>query len=78
VNSDPAYAEATAGQVGERRGKSEEQGGRRKGIGDYAVPTSSASSGFLEQFAKAASGFITIDLTRRHVEHQFFPFGAVR
>src|SRR6266550_454207 len=39
---------------------------------------SSASSEFLEQFAKPASGFITIDLACRHVDHQFFPFGAIR
>ena len=34
---------------------------------------SSASSGFLEQFAKSASSLITINFTRRHVDNELFP-----
>jgi hypothetical protein len=35
--------------------------------------TNSASSGFLEQFAKLASSLVTIDLARRDIENELFP-----
>src|SRR5215475_1136373 len=37
-----------------------------------------AASGFLEQFAKSESCFITINRARCHVEHQSLPLLAVR
>jgi len=36
-----------------------------------------APSGFFEQFAKAASCLVTIDFTRGHIEHEFFPLSAI-